>query len=90
MPGNIQNASPSGVMPYALCTNFSESREYVQLQAQYHDGTADRTQLAQTSRRSFKIAQRLTTARAIALKAFESINTRGGGRFATFSGDLLN
>ncbi len=70
MPGNIQNAVPSGVMPYALCTAFSESREYFQLQAQYHDGTTDRSQLAQTSRRSFKIAQRLTAARAIALKAF--------------------
>ena len=57
MPGNIQNATPSGLMPYALCAAFSELREYVQLQAQYHDGTTDRSQLAQT-------------ARAIALKAF--------------------
>ena len=70
MPGNIQNATPSGLMPYALCAAFSELREYVQLQAQYHDGTTDRSQLAQTSRRTFKLAQRLTAARAIALKAF--------------------
>ena len=55
---------PSGVMPYALCTAFSESREYAQLQAQYHDGTTERSQLAQTSRRTFKLAQRLTAARA--------------------------
>jgi hypothetical protein len=55
---------------YALCAAFSELREYVQLQAQYHDGTTDRSQLAQTSRRTFKLAQRLTAARAIALKAF--------------------
>jgi hypothetical protein len=53
MPGNIQSAVPSGLMPFALCTAFSESRECAQLQAQYHDGTTDRSQLAQTSRRSF-------------------------------------
>ena len=70
MPGSLQNAVPSGVMPYSLSTAFSESRECVQLQAQYHDETTERSQLAQTSRRSFKIAQRLTAARSIALKAF--------------------
>jgi hypothetical protein len=70
MPGNIQNAAPSGVIPYSLCTAFSESREYVQIQAQYHDGTAERSQLAQTSRRMFRLAERVTAARAIALKTF--------------------
>jgi hypothetical protein len=57
-------------MPYSLSISFSESREYAQLQAQYHDGTTERGQLAQTSRKAFKLAQRLTAARAIALKAF--------------------
>jgi len=70
MPGSIQNAVPSGVMPYALCTAFSESREYVQLQAQYHDGTTERSQLTQTSRKAFRLAQRLTASRAAALKTF--------------------
>src|ERR1035438_2112571 len=70
MPGSVQNVAPSGVMPFALCTTFSESRECVQLQAQYHDGTTERSQLAQTSRRTFKLAQRLTAARAVTLKAF--------------------
>ena len=70
MPGSIQNAAPSGVMPYALCTAFSESREYAQLQAQYHDGTTERSQLAQTSRKAFKLAKRLTATLAITLKAF--------------------
>ncbi|HZU27488.1 MAG TPA: hypothetical protein VFA04_18310, partial [Bryobacteraceae bacterium] len=41
-----------------------------QLQAQYHDGTIERSQLAQTSRRTFKLAQRLTATRVAALKAF--------------------
>ncbi len=77
MPGNIQNAAPSGVMPFALCTAFAESREYVQLQAQYHDGTTERSQLAQTSRKTFKLAQLLTAARAATLKAFW--DTQQGG-----------
>lgn len=70
MPGNVQSAVPSSVMPYALCAAFSESREFVQLQAQYHDGTTERSQLAQTSRKSFRLAQRLTAARVATLKAF--------------------
>jgi len=57
-------------MPFALCTAFAESREYPQLQAQYHDGITERSQLAQTSRRTFKLAQRLTATRVAALKAF--------------------
>jgi len=77
VPGSIQNAVPSGVMPYALCTAFSEAREYVQLQTQYHDGAIQRSQLAQTSRRTFSLAQRLTAALAIALKAFWD-NQQGG------------
>jgi hypothetical protein len=70
MPANLAIAAPSGVMPYALCTAFSESREYAHLQAQYHDGTVERSQLAQTSRRTFTLSHRLTAAKAIALRAF--------------------
>ncbi len=70
MPGNIQNAAPSAVMPYALCTTFAESREWAHIQAQYHNGTTEQSQLAQTSRKSFRLAQRLTAARVVALKAF--------------------
>ena len=70
MPGNLQSAMPSGVMPYGLCTAFSESREYAQLQAQYHDGTVQRSQLASTSRRTFRVSQRLNATKAAALKTF--------------------
>jgi hypothetical protein len=70
MPGNLQNAAPSAVMPPSLCTAFSESREFAQLQVQYHDGTTERSQLAQTSRRSFKLAKKLTSSLALTLKAF--------------------
>ena len=77
MPGNIQSAIPTGVMPYALSTAFSESHEYVELQAQHHDGAAERLQLAHTSRRTFELSQRLTATRAIALKSLW--DTQQGG-----------
>ena len=78
MPGDIQNATPNGVMPYALCTAFSESREYVQLQTQYHDGAVLAVAaFAQTARHSFALSQRLTAALVVALKAFW--DTQQGG-----------
>jgi hypothetical protein len=44
----IHSGAPNGVMPRSLCTTFSESREYVQLQAaEKGDGTVERSQLAQ-------------------------------------------
>ena len=70
MPGNIAIAAPSGVMPATLCTAFTEVREYAQLQNQYHDGTVQRTQLAQTSRRTFRLSKRLCAADLGTLYAF--------------------
>ena len=77
MPGNIQNSVPTGVMPYSLCTAFSEAREYAQLQASYHDGTVERSQLAATSRHTFTLSKRLTATAAAALKTFW--DGQGGG-----------
>jgi len=85
MPGNLQQAAPNGVMPYALCTAFSESREYAQLQTQYHDGAIQRSQLAQTSRRTFSLSQRLTAALAIALKAFWDTQQGGASPFVFYN-----
>lgn len=70
MPGNIQIAAPSGVMPASLCTAFTELREYVQLQNQYHDGTIQRSQLAQTSRRTFRLSKRLSASLLSTLYSF--------------------
>ncbi len=85
MPGNIDNAAPNGVMPFALCTAFAESREYVQLQSQYHDGTIQRSQLAQTSRHTFTLAQRLTAAQVAALKAFWDSQQGGATPFVFYN-----
>ena len=72
MPGTVAAASvtPGAVMPYGLCVAFTESREYVQLQAAYHDSTIERSQLAQTSRRSFQLSQLKLAAALATLRTF--------------------
>jgi hypothetical protein len=70
MPGNLVQAEPNGVMPASLCTAFTELREYAQLQNQFHDGTVQRSQLAQTSRRSFRLNKRLNASALSALYNF--------------------
>jgi hypothetical protein len=57
-------------MPASLCTAFTELRESAQLQNQYHDGTIQRSQLAQTSRRTFRLSKRLSASVLSALYSF--------------------
>ena len=64
-------------MPWSLCTLFRETREYMQLQNQYHDGTIQRSQLAQTSRRTFQLAKRLSASALAALYNFH-VSQNGG------------
>ena len=77
MPGNLVQSEPNGVMPASLCTAFTELCEYVQLQNQYHDGTIQRSQLAQTSRRTFRLSKRLSASALSALYNFW-ISQNGG------------
>jgi hypothetical protein len=70
MPGNLLAAVPNSVMPFTLCTAFTEAREYAQLQNQYHDGTIQRAQLAQTSRRTFRPNMRLNASLLAELYSF--------------------
>jgi len=76
VPGNIAYASPSGVLPATLCTAFAEVGEYAALEGQYHDGTIQRAQLAQASRKTFKLSKRLS---ASALATLYSFWTSHGG-----------
>ena len=85
MPGNILAAVPNGVMPFSLCTAFSESREYAQLQNQYHDGTIQRSQLAQTSRRTFRLSKRLSASVLSALYNFWISQNGGSTPFAFYN-----
>ena len=85
MPGNLTQVEPNGVMPASLCTAFTELREYAQLQNQYHDGTIQRSQLAQTSRRTFRLAKRLSSSLLAALYAFYVSQNGGLTPFAFYN-----
>ena len=77
MPGSLAVAAPSGVLPASLCTAFTESRVYEQLQNRYHDGTPQASQLAQTSRRTFRLTKRLTASALATLYAFVAAQEGG-------------
>jgi hypothetical protein len=85
MPGNIQGAIPNGVMPAELCTAFTESREYAQLQNKYHDGTIQRAQLALSSRRTFRPNMRLNATQLATLYAFLTTQNFGARPFLFYN-----
>ena len=85
MPGTLQSASPNGVMPASLSTAFTESREYAQLQNQYRDGTIQRSQLAQTSRRTFMLSKRLSANDLSTLSGFWAARKGGLMPFAFYN-----
>ncbi len=60
MPGSVQNADPTGVMPWSLCKAFGHSREYPILENEYRDGSSQRSRLADTSRKRWNTQRRLT------------------------------
>ncbi len=72
-------------MPASLCTAFTELREYAQLQNQYHDGTIQRSQLAQTSRRTFRLSKRLSASLLSALYNFWVSQNGGLTAFAFYN-----
>jgi len=72
-------------MPASLCTAFTELREYPQLQNQYHDGTIQRSQLAQTSRRTFRLSKRLNASVLSALYNFWVSQNAGLTPFAFYN-----
>jgi hypothetical protein len=85
MPGNLQPAASNGVMPATLCTAFTEVREYAQLQNDYHDGTIQRSQLAQTSRRMYRQNKRLSAAAVATLYGFLVSQNGGSTPFAFYN-----
>jgi hypothetical protein len=84
MPANILAAVPNGVMPFSLCTAFTETREFAQLQNQYRDGTIQRAQLALTSRRKFRLNKRLNASALSALYNFWASQNGGLTPFAFY------
>lgn len=75
MPGSVRNAVSVGVLPFSLCRQLVESREWPVRAVEYHGGETERaaltsTALTSTSRRSWTMGKRLTPAAIATLRAF--------------------
>jgi hypothetical protein len=70
MPGSVENAAPTTVLPWALCRAFSHSREYAVLDNEYKNGESQRCKLVETSRKSWELSRRLTPTLLATLRAF--------------------
>jgi len=70
MPGSVQNANPTTVMPRVLCRLFRASRQYWSRVNQYRDGRRQVALRASTSRKSFELACRLTPTELASLRSF--------------------
>ena len=73
MPGIVTQAVASTVMPYALCSAFTESWAWpVRVNGPFADGSLVTNVQAEHSRRSWTIQQRLTVDQLAELDAFRS------------------
>src|SRR5689334_21058364 len=70
MPGNVANEAFTGVLPWSLFTQFTEIRDWVALVSEYKDGSSQRKQQAETSRRSYQLSKRLAPAAMDTLREF--------------------
>jgi hypothetical protein len=62
MPGSVQNATPTTVLPWSLCKAFSHSRQYPVIDNEYRNGESQRSRQAETSRKRWSTQRRLTPA----------------------------
>lgn len=81
MPGSVSNAAPVGVLLEALCSAFTERREWASRVNEYHDGSRQSAALASTSRRSWSLKRRLSPALLVALWTFWLAHQRGAFYF---------
>ena len=70
MPGSVQNAVPAAVLPQSLCRAFVHTREYPVIDNEYRNGESQRSVVATTSRKRWRLAKRLNAAQLQALRAF--------------------
>jgi hypothetical protein len=70
MPGSVQNAAPTTVLPQSLCRAFTHSREYPVVENEYRNGESQRSAQAATSRKRWRLAKRLTPAQLAQLRDF--------------------
>jgi hypothetical protein len=70
MPGSVQNAAPTTVLPHSLCRAFVHEREYPVLDNEYRYGESQRSAQASNSRKRWRLAKRPTPAQLAALREF--------------------
>jgi phage-related protein len=76
MPGSVQNAAPTAVMPLSLSRAFAHVREYPVYVNEYANGESQRSRVADASRRRWRLGKRLSPAQLSALRDF--YDARGG------------
>ena len=59
MPGSVQNAVPTAVLPHSLSRAFGHAREYIVIENEYRNGESQRSRLVETSRKRWRTARRL-------------------------------
>lgn len=70
MPGSVQNAAPSSVLPWSLSRAFVRSHEYPVIENEYAGGESQRSVLASSSRKRWRLAKRLAPAQIEVLRDF--------------------
>jgi hypothetical protein len=70
MPGSVQNAAPTTVLPHSFCRAFVHERSYPLIENEYKNGESQRSVLATNSRRRWRLAKRLTPAALQSLRDF--------------------
>jgi hypothetical protein len=70
MPGSVENAAPSTVLPWSLSRAFVRSQDYPVVENEYTGGESQRSVLASTSRKRWRLSKRLPPAELAALRDF--------------------
>ena len=70
MPGSIQNAAPSAVLPRSHCRAFAQEQSYPVTENEYRNGESQRSVQATTSRKRWRLAERLSPTALAALRDF--------------------
>jgi hypothetical protein len=70
VPGSVAAAAPTTVLPLSLCKAFVHSREYALVENEYRNGESQRSLLVASSRKSWRLAKRLTASAMKTLRDF--------------------
>ena len=70
MPGSVQNAAPSTVLPQSLSRAFARSQEFPVIENEYRNGESQRSVPVNNSRKRWRLAKRLHPTPLQALRDF--------------------